>query len=260
MAQEAQFWHDTKEVIGEWGQDVSLFKTWAIVRGIPLYDPDMFYQDYRNEVEVLASNSVRGAEMWKWLIHEPTRGHTQESYQAVQRKAFGDTVDCTTWALKSAHHVLSFEEMARKLITEYEQIVEFGPGIGETARVILDMKFTGDYWLYDLPEVSRLSYYYLRGHSNVRRALDFKEVPQDKKTLFLSTWGFSEVPFEYRNEIARHFKGQDFFLAYQYRVFEYDNVHYFVHELPKVAGFTVERERAIMWGGGGSAYLYGASK
>lgn len=256
--QENKFWSQTKAEF-EKETDLSTFKNWPVVRSIPIYKEDEFVKQYSEEVSNLL-NDLSGEEYKKWqsVLKEPFLGHTEESYKRTVLNLTGkgqvDGLECSSWTLKSAHHILTYEQISGKSILDYEQIVDFGAGIGETARVIRDLGFTGDYYIYDLPEVCRVSSFYLGGR--VSTVNHYSEIPQNKKTLFIGTWSLSEVPFDYRNQIAEYFKGNDFLIIFQNQVFEYMNQGYFINSFPFVSD-TFYRLKPIDWhaGGGGNFYM-----
>ena len=251
---ENKFWTETKQkLMAE--TDLSIFKTWETVRSIPIYNPQEFYDQYRPEVEAMLPEP---SDVWKVALKEPFYGHTEESYSEVQKFAFDGSVECTPWTLKSAHHILTFEKITGKSILDYDQIVDFGAGIGETARMILDLGFEGDYYIYDLPETARIPQEYLKNYRNVKFVNHYDDIPWGKKTLFIGTWSISEVPYSYRNEIARYFVGQDFLIIYQNQVFKYNNSNYFILDFPRESGTFIWLED-IKWhgGGGGNYYLIG---
>ena len=210
---ESNFWTQTrKELAAE--NDLYTFKTWKIVNTIPIYNSHECFGEFRADVEVLLNGQPN--ELWKKILKEPFLGHTEKSYAESSRKSFHDTVECSAWTLKSAHHILTYEAMTGKDITAYDQIVDFGSGIGETARMILDMGFKGDYLLYDLPETARISTFYLSKYDNVKAIENFDQIPQRKKTLFIATWSLSEVPYSYRNQILSYLReNTDFLIIFQ---------------------------------------------
>ena len=248
---ENKFWTETKKKLMD-ETDVSIFKTWETIRSIPMYNPNEFFEYYCPEVEAMLGEP---SDLWKIVLKEPFYGHTEESYKEAQQFAFDGTVECTPWTLKSAHHILTFEKIMDKSILDYDQIVDFGSGIGETARMILDLGFTGDYYLYDLPETARIPLAYLKNYSNVKAVDHYNDIPSNKKTLFIGTWSLSEVPYKYRAEIAKYFTGQDFLIIFQNQVFKYNNLNYFLFEFPIESGTFVRFEQ-IKWHGGGNGNFY----
>ena len=254
QTKESDFWAKTKQELAA-EKDLDVFKTWKTVNSIPIYNPNDCFNQYRVEVEALLKNKLD--DKWTKVLKEPSLGHTEASYTAASKKAFNDTVECSAWTLKTAHHILTFEEMAGRDITDYDQIVEFGSGIGETARMILDLGFKGDYLLYDLPETARISTFYLSKYDNVKAINNYTDIPQGKKTLFIGTWSLSEVPISYRNPIISHLKGNtDYLIIFQKSIWGYDNLKYFTVDFPNISNSFIKIKQ-IPWhaGWGGNYYL-----
>lgn len=232
---ENEYWSKIKLAFNN-ETDLSIFKTWNIVHYVPIYSFHQFEESYGPEVSKLISDQVRLRQkdpyIWLKALKEPFDGHTEQSYNHIKRIVNG--IEYSPWTLKCAHHLLSYEMYSDKSLNDFEQIVEFGPGIGETCRIACDVGFRGTYYLYDLPEVGRISAYYNRKFSNVKSITSYDEVDPSKKTLFISTWGISEAPFELRNAVFNHFKNADFCIIYQNGVFEYNNDEYFTQEFPKL--------------------------
>jgi putative sugar O-methyltransferase len=255
---ENKFWSQTKHEF-EKETDLSTFKNWPVVRSVPIYSENEFITHYTSEAcELLNELPNDQYQKWHSVLKEPFLGHTKESYDrtVIHIKEDGQIKDleCTLWTLKVAHHLLTYEKLSGKSILDYDQIVDFGAGIGEIARVICDLGFTGDYYINDFPEVYRISNFYLGGRA--KTVNHYSEIPQNKKTLFIGSWSLSEVPFNYRDEIANHFKGNDFLIIFQNQVFEYSNQPYFINRFPFVSD-TFYRLQAIEWhpGGGGNFYM-----
>lgn len=228
MTTESSFWTEVKKEFNK-ETDLSNFKNWNVVRNIPVYKEDEFPEFYSTEVNALINHlSYTDRDKWYSVLKEPFTGHTTDSYNRTARMMNG--VECSSWTLKSAHHILTFEQLSGKSIHDYEQIVEFGAGIGETGRIIKDLKFKGDYYIYDLPEISRISNYYLDGWAKI--VSHYNEIPWDKETLFIGTWSISEVPPEYRDKIANYFRNKDFLITFQNTCFGYDNFKYFTEKFP----------------------------
>jgi hypothetical protein len=230
--EESAYWTETKRRM-EAETDLSVFKTWDTVRSIPLYKDNEFPVPYSTEVEFMLSRGGREVARWRRALREPFLGHTSRSYRDAQWPIFRGSVAATTWTLKSAHHVLTYEAMSGRPVASYDAIVEFGAGIGETARLILDLGFQGDYYILDLPEIGRISNFYLNGRAKVRTSL--AEIPQRPNTLFIATWSLSEIPFSYRDEILSHFQAADLLVIFQNRIFDYDNDDYFARRFPEAS-------------------------
>lgn len=256
IEKENKFWTETKKKVSA-DQDFSTFKSWDVVRSIPIYNPNEFPQQYLAEVTAMLSERDN-LDYWRFALVEPDLGHTKESYSEVlmQMEVNGETFSCTPWTLKTAHHLLTFEKVTGHSIHEYEQIVDFGAGIGEMGRMLRDLGFQGDYYILDLPEIAGISSRYLTELNKKHQvATSYNEIPNDKKTLFIGTWSLSEVPFAYRNEIASYFKQQDFLIIFQQQVFEYNNTGYFVAEFPRRSETYIQLHQ-IPWHGGGNGNFY----
>lgn len=258
MSNESDFWTRTRrEMAAE--NDLSVFKTWNTVRSIPIYKDDEFPMTYPVEVEYMLRRRPREEiERWKAILNEPFLGHTPASYKRAQLR-FLDGTEATSWTTKSAHHILTFEGMSGRSIKDYDRIVEFGAGIGETARLILDLGFTGQYYILDLPEIGRISSYYLGGRAKYCK--DKNEISREGRTLFIATWSLSEVPESYKDEIAEYFRGSDFLIIFQGDIFGYDNYSYFTKRFPEKSGAEIAL-RPIPWhkGAGGNHYVYATAK
>lgn len=252
---ESDFWTKTKQQLAA-EKDLNVFKTWNTVVSIPIYNYDCFDQ-YKKEVETLLKNKL--SDKWIKVLKEPFLGHTPATYALASKSIFNNTVECSAWTLKTAHHILTYEAMTGKDITDYDQIIDFGSGIGETGRMILDLGFKGDYILYDLPEMARIPLFYLSSYDNVRAITHYKEIPKGKKTLFIGTWSLSEVPISYRNPIVSHLKGDaDYLIIFQKEIWGYDNLNYFTVDFPKISD-TYIKVQQITWhaGWGGNYFLVG---
>lgn len=238
---ENDFWAQIKSRFNE--TDIESFKTWKSVQSIPLYSFGHYEQYYANDfIRLFSKLNDADKEQWKKILKEPVKGHAEDSYHFAKRLIMldGSKVETTPWALKSAHHALMFTLNSKSDIMSFEQIVEFGPGIGETCRVINDLGFKGKYYLYDLPEVLRISTYYNSEYENVSGVTHYSQIDSSKKTLFIGTWSISETPFSYRDEVFTHFKDADYLLIYQNKAFEYENSMYFMIKFPQLINRDVK--------------------
>src|SRR3990172_2326234 len=167
------FWNQKRKELGAEIM-LSTFKNWNPVRSIPLYtDIEGFegFGGYAAEDLAMIEKSP-WKQNWKQVLQagEPKLGHSEESFkQACQKLSSGETT--TRFRLKSLHHVLTLEELLGKSVMEYNNIIEFGAGIGDTAHTILDRGwephsiFSGRYQIFDFPETQRISNYYLQHYN-----------------------------------------------------------------------------------------------
>ena len=131
-----------------------------------------------------------------------------------------------------------------------DYIFEFGGGVGHIPKLVKQLGFTGAYTIYDFPELSKIQSYYnansietISGHSS----LEELDVPEGK-SLFYSTWAFSEAPQETRKAMEKHFRKFDtIFILYQRRHADIDNKEYFEEEAGMVSSKFTEGFPEINW-------------
>jgi hypothetical protein len=139
------------------------------------------------------------------------------------------------------YQLLRAEAMLGRKISELSCIIEFGGGYGSFGRLVWRLGFGGRYVIFDLPEFSALQRYYLSsvgvpladhpGETGVRCICDVDELVVESaasRSLFVGLWSISETPSDLRRQILDVVGGLDsFFIAYQDRFNEVDNVRFF---------------------------------
>jgi putative sugar O-methyltransferase len=242
------FWQQQQKLLAQ-ETDLSTFKTWKVVRSIPLYTQGEYVREYANEVDSMIAMSITRTE-WDRVRHalEPKTGHTEESFKGAGG-----------FRLKSMHHVLTFEQMMGKPVTNYENIVEFGAGIGDTAHTIFDYGYEGNYHIVDLPEVQRISKYYLNDFKDNLNFYDAaEELPKLDNALFIATWSFSETPLPYRRIVADIVRNNemDCFFLFQVNFKEINNIQFFLEQWPAWSNtFYRIRQLSFHMGDGGNFYM-----
>jgi len=242
--------------------DLNEFKTWSVVRQIPLYNPnESFAHHYIRENQMMLAKLKE----WKgvdWsILREPEIGHTPESYEqikAVLPWCAAEDVTTSNWVMKCLHHILTFETIRQKSILEYDTIVEVGAGIGEVARIILDRGFQGNYYIVDFPEISQLSNHYLKDRDKLFFVDNIEKVRHSGQTLLIATWSLSEVPLNYRDNIGSHLFGSDSLITFQGQFKDISNADYFLYKWPEASGSYV-RLKPLQFHpyDGGNFYLIG---
>jgi hypothetical protein len=137
------------------------------------------------------------------------------------------------------------ESLAGRPITSWDTIYEFGGGFGNLCRLAHNRGFRGRYIILDLTPFTLLQRYYLRSAgvigagdddrivltsdvSVLERLLDGKA--ESERALFVAWWSLSETPLALRERIRPLAQRiGDYWIAYQERYGEVDNVHYFGH-------------------------------
>ena len=250
------FWDTMDTTLGEY-KDLSIFKTWVSVREIPLYSTDdAFTFLYSEENEEMLQYSPYQKE---WLevvkLGESKKGHTKESYQVAMDYTFRD-MPTSLWIMKALHHLLSFEGMMGKSILDYDHIIEFGAGIGETARMIFNRGFTGSYSIIDLPNVARISKYYL--DDKKVDYIEVKDIINRPKTLFIALWSLSEIPFEARYDLAEKIEGMDHLILFSNEILGMNNREFFLYFWqPLTKTWSRLQKMAFHHSDGGNNYLVG---
>ncbi len=251
------FWEDYRKKFA--GVDLENFKNDKAVRELPLYNPHELKTEYAADNRKLLANSFSRTS-WEAILEfgEPFKGHgSQDSHDSVHFE-FQPGIRTSAWCMKSLHHILTFEKMRGKPIESYENIVEIGAGIGETARMIFDKGFTGKYYIIDFPEVSKISSYYLDNRSIPLDNIIKLPYDETDNTLFIATWSLSETPIEYRNQIAERIKGFDQLLLFQRQFKEISNPKYFFEEWPyRSKVFYRIQDLGFHKGDGGNMYMIG---
>lgn len=257
-----EFWQDRQKDFAK-ETDLTNFKNWDVVRGIPLYTDQEYFDQYGKDV-IHMINASPHCDEWSTVLltGEPDLGHTPESFQRATKPLCGDNdVMTTPFRLKSLHHVLTFEQMSGKNILDYEHIIEFGAGIGDTAHTILERGFTGTYQILDLPEVQRISKYYLEPYdTQVSFPTTLEETKFPDNSLFIATWSLSEAPIEYRDTVAAKLKelNVDYMIVFQIQFKELLNANYFVEKWPYLTDSFYRIKQIPFHGGdGGNLYIIG---
>ncbi len=138
-----------------------------------------------------------------------------------------------------AYHLYSFEKEARKDVTSFSNVLEFGGGYGAMCRLFKNLGYKGKYIIFDLPEFNVLQRFFLKsnGYHVCDTLEEFNDVggiyctskieDLDKfYDLFIGTWSISEVPFQYRDIILNR-QIDNYLIAYQEEFFGIKNEEYF---------------------------------
>lgn len=163
-----------------------------------------------------------------------------------------------------AYHLLQWEKATGRKVQDLKSVVEFGGGFGSMAKLIHRLGFTGQYTIYDLPEMSLLQEFYLSQtleHHNVQWVNGPHGSGKQPATadLWLATWSFSEVPISDRAGIINQCKPESYLIGYQ-NIFEWnDNIGWFTEfsrSKPKYQWTTQRLEHQD----GEHYYLFGVKK
>ena len=134
----------------------------------------------------------------------------------------------------------------------FSNVIEFGGGYGSLCNLIKKIYKLDNYLIYDLPEVNALQYYYLKRlnynvyinqikskkknaiylFSNVVKLNKFIENSKLNNYMFISNWGFSEVPISLRKKFYLIINKSKFtYLAFQENFEKINNLNLFLKVL-----------------------------
>lgn len=120
------------------------------------------------------------------------------------------------------------------VMTELDQVFEFGGGYGSLARYVLLKKYNLEYNIYDFQLFNILQNFYLSNLFVNKKINYFYNIDQlrnfkfKKNSLFISTWALSETPLELRAMFKNFILEFKYILiAFQKSVDDYNNLVFF---------------------------------
>lgn len=158
--------------------------------------------------------------------------------------------------IHQAYHLARWEAHAKVHVPELKEIVEFGGGYGALALIARRAGFTGEYAIYDVPELRYLQAWYLGQARQV--GIAFREwVPPSDSTdrvrsdLFIALWSLSETPQETQDMVLSGMESTYVLMALS------DNHGAFAERVMANDRYTWTREPTAL---AGNSYLYGTRK
>ena len=84
-----------------------------------------------------------------------------------------------------------------------DEIFEFGGGHGRLCKIICDSGFSGNYTIFDFPQMIKLQKAFLKNHNNIKYIDDFDllVLPVGSNSLFISTSAIEESPKNVREKM-----------------------------------------------------------
>ncbi len=247
--------------------DIKLFKSWYIVRGIPLWGGN-WYDENDKKIHLDKVNTFlteNKEERWREILKEDMSFSSDPDHA----QAFDiNGINTEHSRVRYFFHWLTLYEHgidAKNL----DYIFEFGGGVGHIPKLAKQLGFLGTYTIYDFPELSIIQNYYNNMDIDTISdpcLLDILQIPQGKN-LFYSTWGFSESPIHIRKKIENHFDKFDLFLIlYQGKYIATEGNKEKVIDNDKYFGDLMKRASGVNWKvvehpngwDGGSKYIIGS--
>lgn len=204
------------------------FRTNKVVTKIPLFEVK-YYQPYMDKAQEVF-NSPRCNLTWLEAMRHREDDHWGSNTKEYER--FAEYLDkeqtCSTnaWNLRSNYYYTVYEDMLGKSILDYDNVIELGAGSGDFCKFIFNMGFKGNYEILDIPEVINLSKTNLREY-DVKFTSDYKKLEKRKNCLFISTWGISETPVDFRDKVLNRLRLDGMLVTYQKSFEGIDNEKYF---------------------------------
>ncbi len=137
---------------------------------------------------------------------------------------FPGTQFCPNY-VHQAYVLREIEEYFEMNISTLDSIIEFGGGYGAMCAVASNHGFDGDYYLYDLSEISLLQEYYL---SNIDIVAYFHDLPMiTDGDLMIALYSLSEMPLDDREDFLDIYQTKYYFIKFQEKFFDIDNIEFF---------------------------------
>ena len=154
-------------------------------------------------------------------------------------------------------------------ILDYQHIFEFGGGYGCLCEMLHKAGFVGSYTIYDVPVMSGIQEWYLSHYDQQAKCtckLEKVPDPGDKKSAFIATMSFSEIPISERIQVEKMIKDYDLiFIAYAADFVGIDNLGYFNRFRRKLKShqwdeWDIDRDIGVTRKRKGKRYLVGVKK
>jgi hypothetical protein len=175
--------------------------------------------------------------LWKKIIKEDEIGNPVKFF--LYPYSSGNKIH-------QAYHLKRFTQMTEIDIKKFTNVIEFGGGYGNMAKMFNKINKNISYTIFDTIEVNLLQYYYLKkSNLNVtlginkyskinllNKILDLKNkvklLKKNDMNLLIANWSLSEVPLKFRNELFFIFQKIDYqIISYQKKFEKIDNQNYF---------------------------------
>jgi hypothetical protein len=216
----------------------STFRMWPPNCRVPFYEVHLYDGYLSHAVQESSRRLKAGPEAyaeWCGAMNHSAWGYYKNDRlffdHFIKVKTTVGEVRTSTYNLKANHHYSSYERLTGRYINSFERIVEWGAGVGDLAKFILKMGYKGEYTIVDLPGTTLSSQANFAEWPRSYRPIFTSEPPahDGRKTLFISTWAFSETPMELRDPALEIIKPDNWLIVAQRNLVEwgYNNEEYF---------------------------------
>lgn len=211
--------------------DLNHFKSWYNIRGLPLWgglwSNESEEVQHINKISDFLSNNKE--QRWKDSLKEELDFYSHPSHSPSYSIA---GIDSEITRVRYLYHWITLFENGIDA-KDLNFIFEFGGGVGHIPKLTKQLGFSGEYFIYDFPELCSIQNFYNK--MQIKTASDLALVDtllsplkESRGGLFYSTWGFSESPLKTRLLMQKHFKHFDYFaILYQSNIFNLNNKDFF---------------------------------
>jgi hypothetical protein len=201
-------------------------------------------------------------------LSEPGVGCTPEDFDAMFRVFDNSNI---TMNRAQAYYGLEYGSSWDILnyVEEIKTVVEIGAGIGDMADVLRKTGYTGEYTIFDFPELLEMQRWYHKNidtvlHSNNKYIADVSDL--SSADLVIATWSLTEMPLELRDKVvSKLIDTPRWLVAFSNSIFGYNNYEWVMNDLipklgvgPRQYSLKEIRFDNIPWDkwDGGTYYLY----
>jgi hypothetical protein len=172
---------------------------------------------------------------------------TKSKYWDIWAKKLDETVlkpntynNFPSSSTNNMHHAYSLEVMMEYLefkLDEFDTVVEFGGGYGNTVRLFKRWEHKGEYYIYDINELLTIQKHYLteNGVNDINYLEGHDKVENvNGNSLFLGLWSISETPTSERNRMLDNlgfFKCKNIFIAMGDNFYDEDNIKWLYDDI-----------------------------
>lgn len=211
------YWSTMREVFAHDVETLPLqrFKVWMSTLSVPLMSQARHSEYIRLGLDAAQDPVYRDA------LTETYIGMTEQDHQMVFNM-FSD-FPTTMNRIQALGHLL-FNGYDYEKIRSMKTIVELGGGVGDLCDTVYRLGFTGDYYIYDFPEISKLQEYHLTtaGHENVKFINSTDSLVAGD--LVVATWSLTEMPLDLRDVVVDKLQdSKEWIVAYSNKIFGIDN-------------------------------------
>lgn len=213
-----EYWDNMSKIINYDYSSLPLerFKVWMSVMSVPFMSNHKHSEYIRRALQESEFSSVV-----KNALLETFIGMNREDFDKFYR-VFSD-FDTTMNRMQHYGH-LSINGYTPAVLSKMDKIIEIGGGVGDMTDIIYKLGFSGEYILYDLPEVSKLQKWHhdQLGLDKVKHTSSIEDLTD--ADLVIATWSLTEMPFYLRTDVVEKIKkSSNFLIAYSKLIFGMDN-------------------------------------